>query len=208
MLLIAPESEGILARLTARLERAGTAILGCRSAGVAVSADKWKCHGLFTQAGLPTPETRPVRLEDAADAASEMGFPLVVKPIDGAGCEGVSLASGVDSLRSALAQPALQDAGLLLQRYVAGIHASVSLLIAGGESLAVSLNEQKVKIGIPFYYRGGIAGIAHERREEALDLARLAVALVPGLQGYVGVDLVMTDQGCHLIEINPRLTTS
>src|SRR5262249_42859079 len=43
-------------------------------------------------------------------------------------------------------------------------------------------------------------------------LAETAVAAVPGLQGYVGVDLVLGSAGDGsqdwVIEINPRLTTS
>jgi predicted ATP-grasp superfamily ATP-dependent carboligase len=31
---------------------------------------------------------------------------------------------------------------------------------------------------------------------------------LPGLQGYVGVDLVLTNQEAWLMEINPRLTTT
>ena len=31
---------------------------------------------------------------------------------------------------------------------------------------------------------------------------------MPGLQGYVGVDLVLGEETCWLIEINPRPTTS
>jgi hypothetical protein len=39
-------------------------------------------------------------------------------------------------------------------------------------------------------------------------LAQSALALLPGLQGYVGVDLVLSGSDAWLIEINPRLTTS
>ena len=48
----------------------------------------------------------------------------------------------------------------------------------------------------------------HPRRAEACELAQRAVALVPGLRGYVGVDLVLGEETCWLIEINPRVTTS
>ena len=34
------------------------------------------------------------------------------------------------------------------------------------------------------------------------------MSLIPGLTGYVGVDLVLTEDSALLIEINPRLTTS
>ena len=43
---------------------------------------------------------------------------------------------------------------------------------------------------------------------EACELGQRAVALVPGMQGYVGVDLVFGEETCWLIEINPRVTTS
>jgi predicted ATP-grasp superfamily ATP-dependent carboligase len=40
-------------------------------------------------------------------------------------------------------------------------------------------------------------------------LGRRAIEAVPGLKGYVGVDLVLADDGAdQVIEINPRLTTS
>jgi predicted ATP-grasp superfamily ATP-dependent carboligase len=31
---------------------------------------------------------------------------------------------------------------------------------------------------------------------------------VPGLSGYIGMDILIADEGCYRIEINPRLTTS
>ncbi len=208
-LIVAPETGGTLERLSALMLDAGVCLLGSRPEAVAVAADKWECHRRFEEAGLPSPETVRTTPAGAAGAAEELGFPLVVKPIRGAGCEGVGLVRQADMLERALDQPALRRAeSLLLQRYVAGAGASVSLLVAGGDSVALSLNEQWVEAGIPFVYRGGVASIRHDKRAQALDLAHRAVALVPGLQGYVGVDLVLTEEGCSLIEINPRPTTS
>ncbi len=208
-LIVAPETLGTLERLSTLMIDAGVCLLGSRPEGVAVAADKWECHRRFTLAGLPTPETVRTTPADAARAAERLGFPLVVKPICGAGCEGVGLVQGAGMLGQALDLPALRAVDyLLLQRYVEGTHASVSLLVAGGHSVLISLNEQWVRPGIPFVYRGGMASIAHGRRAEAIDLARRAVALVPGLQGYVGVDLILAEEGCTLLEINPRVTTS
>jgi predicted ATP-grasp superfamily ATP-dependent carboligase len=44
--------------------------------------------------------------------------------------------------------------------------------------------------------------------ERAIALASRAVAAVPGMRGYYGVDLVLGPAGDFVIEINPRLTTS
>jgi hypothetical protein len=150
-----------------------------------------------------------VARDDAAAAAASIGYPVVVKPIDGAGCDGVSLVRSARELSEALAQPAIARAvTVLVQSYVAGEAASVSLLVAGDQARALSLNEQQVRFGMPCAYVGGRAAVEHPRRREALALAVRAVELVPGLQGYVGVDLVLGDDRCWLIEINPRLTTS
>src|SRR5665647_250169 len=117
--------------------------------------------------------------------------------------------AGVGRRRLPARQPALRgSASVLVQRYVEGTAASVSLLVAGGRSTALSLNGQRVRAGIPFAYDGGVASVSHPRRAEACELAQRAVALVPGLRGYVGVDLVLDEEICWLIEINPRPTTS
>lgn len=207
-LIIAPESGGILARLSALVEAAGTRLLGSSSTGVAIAADKWQCFGRFIQQGLPTPETHRAHASEADAAAAALGFPLVVKPVDGVGCDAVSLVSDTLSLRRALQlmEPGHRD--VLLQRYVAGIHASVSLLLANRGVLPLSLNEQIISVGLPFHYLGGSVPLEHGLKTAALETATRATSLIPGLKGYVGVDVVIAEGQCQLIEINPRLTTS
>jgi len=41
-----------------------------------------------------------------------------------------------------------------------------------------------------------------------LEAAVRAVECFPGLSGYVGVDMVLTDEEVFIIEVNPRVTTS
>jgi predicted ATP-grasp superfamily ATP-dependent carboligase len=208
-LVIAPEAGGALERVSALLADAGVCLLGSPPSAVAVAADKWECHRRFTRAGLPTPKTVCVKPAAAAAAAARLGYPVVVKPIDGAGCDGVGLATNAALLSAALRQPTLRaSSSVLVQDYVEGQAASVSLLVADGRSVALSLNGQRVRAGVPFAYDGGVASLSHPRSAEACELARAAVALVPGLRGYVGVDLVLGEETCWLIEINPRPTTS
>jgi predicted ATP-grasp superfamily ATP-dependent carboligase len=208
-LVVAPEGGGALEQLSRALSDAGVCLLGSLPEAVAVAADKWECYRRFRQAGLPTPGTIRVSPHAAPAAAARLGYPVVVKPLDGAGCDGVGLATDDDELKRALAQPALRGAGsILVQKHVSGSAASVSLLVAEGRSTVLSLNEQRVRAGIPFAYDGGVASWPHPRRAEACELGQRAAALAPGLRGYVGVDLVLGEQTCWLIEINPRPTTS
>jgi predicted ATP-grasp superfamily ATP-dependent carboligase len=48
----------------------------------------------------------------------------------------------------------------------------------------------------------------HPLAAAAGEAAARACASIPGLRGYVGVDLVLTNAGPVLIEVNPRLTTA
>jgi predicted ATP-grasp superfamily ATP-dependent carboligase len=82
------------------------------------------------------------------------------------------------------------------------------LLTAGEECLPISLNRQLVEPGKPFRYAGSQVPFSHREENAALDLACQAVSSIPGLNGYVGVDLVIAEDKPYLIEINPRITTS
>jgi tyramine---L-glutamate ligase len=208
VLVIAPESDGVLARLSAMVEEKGRLLLGSSAEAAAIAGDKWECFCRFAADGLPTPRTVRVASAGAFAAAEEFGFPLVVKPVDGVGCEGVSIVSDSSSLRKALDLLKPWPEYILLQQYIDGTHASVSVLVSETGALPLSLNGQMMSVGAPFEYRGGIVPLDHVQGNSALEYARRAVSLGPGLRGYVGVDMLLTEEECYAIEINPRLTTS
>lgn len=208
VLVIAPESDGVLARLSALVEEHGRLLLGSGSKAVSVAGDKWECFRRFIENGLPTPHTRRAVCAELAAAAAEFGFPLVLKPVDGVGCEGVSIALDPVSLRMALDLLCPRPESVLLQPFLSGAHASVSLLATETGVRSLSLNGQEISVGVPFNYRGGTVPLDHVLRDAAFEYAEKAVTLVPGLRGYVGVDMLLTDKECYVIEINPRLTTS
>jgi tyramine---L-glutamate ligase len=205
-LVIAPETGGVLAGLTERVEAAGVLNLGSRSAAVRVAGDKLTTIVRLAGAGVRVPPTRPVAT--AADAAA-LGFPLVLKPRDGAGGVGLRLVRQPAGLEAAWAEASAEatGAGLLAQPYVNGRHASVSLVCTRIATHALSLNSQEFVDGQRFEYRGGVVPLEHRDRARALAAATLAAQAIPGLRGYVGVDLVLADEPV-VMEVNPRLTTA
>lgn len=210
VLITAPETDGILARLSATCEAQGAPLLGSSSLAVSLAADKAACYRVFQDTGLPIPHTLQTNVGLAEAAAGEIGYPLVVKPLDGVGCEGVSLVSNPEMLARALVllREASQHEEILLQNYLEGTHASVSLLATKEAVVPLSLNGQQVEPGLPFSYHGGRVPLDHPAKARAFELAQAAVRLIPGLCGYLGVDMVLTAREAYLIEINPRLTTS
>ena len=210
LILIAPETDGVLAALAARAEKAGIPLLGSSASAITIAGNKALCHKVFREAKLPTPDTRSATFDGAMRAARQMNCPLVIKPVDGVGCDGVcqvdklsDLAENLKTLRRATAHERI-----LLQSFVAGTPVSVSILACTDRCLPLSLNLQLIEAGSPFRYLGSQVPFCHPAGCRAMELACSAVSLIPGLKGYVGVDLVLTEDSIQLIEINPRLTTS
>jgi predicted ATP-grasp superfamily ATP-dependent carboligase len=210
VLVIAPETDGILAGLTERAEAAGIPVLGSNASAVVTAWNKATCGRLFDLAKLPTPRTRTASFISASHVAEQMGCPLVIKPIDGIGSEGVcrlDRLSDLPAILKLIRQVTFQEQ-ILLQSFASGIHASASLLISGDRCLPLSLNLQLVETCVSFNYRGSRVPFDHPAKDQALELACSALKLIPGLNGYVGVDLVLAEDLVQLLEINPRLTTS
>ncbi len=192
--LIAPETDRCLERLAAKAELLRVPV-----------------PRRLARVGVRHPETRVLPAgADCARAAREIGYPVVVKPRRGAGCGGVCLARNPRELRGALtvARQAAGRGPLVLQQYVAGRAASVSLLADGCRAMALTLNAQSVRASRPFAYCGGRTPFDHPLASQAIEAALGACDALPGLRGFVGVDMVLTPTDAFVIEVNPRLTTA
>lgn len=212
-LVIAPESGGTLYSLVKDVERKGKVHLGPGSIGVALTTDKMKTLRLAEDVGLKAPFTLEAEgVEDALRKVEEVGFPAVFKPIDGVGCEGVSVVWDERNAEVA-AELAVKTSGtgkVIVQEYVEGVDASVGVIVGEGEASPLTLNAQLISRGDRgvLRYEGGYVPLNHRRRKEALRTAEMLASSIPGLKGYVGVDLVLTSREAFVMEVNPRITTS
>jgi predicted ATP-grasp superfamily ATP-dependent carboligase len=213
--LVAPETNRCLERLAARIERHGTTLLGSGAAAIRRASDKAALPKRLARHGIPHPTTRVLgRGRDAGinarTAARELGYPVVVKPGHGAGCGGVWLARDARELQHAVDQAGdeTRRGRLVLQRYVRGVAASVSLVADGRCAVALAVNAQSIRASRPFSYRGGRTPLDHPLAARAVAAALRTCQALPGLRGYIGVDLVLTQTEAVVIEVNPRLTTA
>ncbi|HEU0133047.1 MAG TPA: cyanophycin synthetase [Mycobacteriales bacterium] len=108
--------------------------------GTDIASDKALTARLLAAAGLPVPGTTVVRnADDALSAAKRIGYPVVVKPLDGNHGRGVALGVGSeDELLAAfeVAQREARRGGVVVERFVVG--ADHRLLVVGGRLVAAA----------------------------------------------------------------------
>jgi len=197
----APETDGILERLARETLRQGRTLLGCRPAAVRVAASKRATAHALRAARVPVVPTFALR-----DGLPPLPGPWVVKPDDGAGCEDTLVTSG---WRVALARLQADPDRLVAQPWLDGTPMSLSLLCAEGRATLLSCNLQHARaVGGELSVEGITVNAVPDPEGRFGELAAGIAAALPGLWGYVGVDLILTPQGPVTLEINPRLTTS
>ncbi|AKG91418.1 putative ATP-utilizing enzyme {ATP-grasp superfamily} [Geoglobus ahangari] len=175
-LIVAPENDLTLLKLVREVERAGVENLGSSSRAVEITSDKWKTYRKL-KGKVSVPET----------SLKDLSCDYLVKPRVSCGGEGIRRGGEVPK-------------GFIAQELIEGKSVSVSLHL--GEDIEVlSVNEQILS---GFEYRGAV--VPGEWRDDVIEEAVNAASEIKGLNGYVGVDLVVADVP-YVIEVNARLTT-
>jgi predicted ATP-grasp superfamily ATP-dependent carboligase len=207
-LVIAPESNGVLLDRCRVVEEGGGRLLGPNSAAVRLTGDKWETARHLSKHGIPTPRCDIVR----PGVEQALPYPLVCKPRDGAGSQATFLVRDRMELARCVDEAANEGftGELVVEPFLGGRAVSVALLIGPNNRVALPAVEQCLSEDGRFRYLGGRLPLEPDLDHRARRLAGRALAFVPGLLGYVGVDLVLgaTEDGDVVIEINPRPTTS
>jgi hypothetical protein len=214
--VIAPEFDGLLEARSRMISEVGGRSVGSTSDAIALCGDKLALAEQLARCNIPTIGTRHcdfTELAELVENSPQDGF--IVKPRFGAGAVGlfrIRNRSELAEARQACAtdQPFGEP---LVQPFMRGLSLSAAGIVSpiGVELFPVA--RQQVVGEHRLEYAGGSLPAATGHDEAVADVARLALAAVPGLRGYVGVDLLLpaVDNGFGLpivIEINPRLTTS
>jgi predicted ATP-grasp superfamily ATP-dependent carboligase len=207
-LVIAPETEGLLYQRCRLVEECGGKLLGPSSEAIRLTSDKLVLAGFLRNRGIPTPPCV------VAEFDGQVTYPAVMKPRDGAGSQATVLVRKSADIERSLAMARAEGwtGELILQPFIPGQACSVSFLIGDAHVEALLPVSQILSDDGRFRYQGGCIPLAAPLAARATRLAACAVQALPGLHGYVGVDLVLgsAEDGSedYVIEINPRLTTS
>lgn len=203
LLIIAPESGNILSKLCEKYSNREFILLNSTSSSIALTTDKLSTYQFLQQfniAQIPSYEYTSI--------SSVIADELLVKPKDGVGCENIHLLSKSKNLNE---KPELDnnylDNNYIVQPYLSGQSASLSLICWNGECLLLSANVQNIEeVAGSLELKGCLVNALD--REEFVGFSKQLIKRIPGLRGYIGVDILITDNETLLVEINPRLTTS
>jgi predicted ATP-grasp superfamily ATP-dependent carboligase len=202
-LVIAPEFDDLLRSHSQTVLDVGGRLLGSLPGAIGCTADKLETAGIWRRRGVPHPRTESV--------GTDFSPPCVLKPRHGAGSQATSLVRDRREWEPVwhTARTEWPNSDFIVQQYVVGQPASVALLIGKSQTIPLLPAWQHLSGDGRFRYEGGSLPLPKPLAERAIQLALKAVAGIDGLQGYLGVDLVLGDAGDdYAIEINPRLTTS
>lgn len=203
--LIAPESDGVLAQLSQCVLDHGKRLLGAPPGVIALCADKYRTTTHLAHHGITVVPTQWL-------ATTEHVAPgqWIVKPNGGVGGEATYRidSDAYPTLRAHLLATAPAE-HYVVQPYYDGAAVSVAALLAQGRARFLSYNRMHVRFTPGKVCLDALtvnAPTPHRLRYQKL-LERIAQAL-PDLWGYVGIDLIATQRGEAVLEINPRLTLS
>ncbi|OZA77160.1 MAG: hypothetical protein B7X76_10630, partial [Azorhizobium sp. 39-67-5] len=202
---VAPETDGLLERLVALARTGAARVIASDAPALRIAGRKSLTAQHLAAAGIPHIPTY------ALEAMPEhLAAPLVTKPDDGAGATQTHVWRSLDALRAAHLPPA----GLIVQPYVAGVAASLTVLCRPDGVTLLTANLQEIaeqKIAEDegrLSLTGLTVGCLPDADGNFAALARAVVAAMPGLSGIIGMDLIVTEEGPVVVEVNPRITTS
>lgn len=165
-----------------------------------------------------TPSYHLQSYEDLSDAARHVGFPAVVKPINGFGglnTARVNSLSDADSFISWLfrTSPSV-GSGFILERFLEGRpsypwgdYVSVESIVVDGESTHIAVTGKFPSV-YPFREAGDIwpaPGISCEDAERIEKLTSDALAAIGVQTGLTHTEIKLTQDGPRIIEVNGRL---
>ncbi|MCW4005589.1 MAG: ATP-grasp domain-containing protein [Candidatus Bathyarchaeota archaeon] len=216
VLVVAPEDSKLLYSIVQTLENHGRCVLNCQPNAIEQATDKKCFSDHLKKLGLPYPNTQTFGKQKSSScikkAVEVLGFPLVFKPASGAGCSGISFVQNSSQIETAVEKIRREtQEDIIVQEFIEGVAASVSLLCTENHAVPLSLNSQDLTLASPdaqSSYNGGCVPLKHNLHKEVFEAAKRLAESFSGLRGYVGVDLLLTKHEVYLMELNPRLTTS
>ena len=206
ILLIAPETGGCLLECLKWLEPFHDKLVSPSEEFVRIASNKRASFEYLQSQGFSRVSRGMEFVDFSRGSMDNFDFPMVIKPSDGVGGEGVKLVNERGELERLEGE--LKGAEYWIEPFYEGLPVSVSVICHGDGFTFLPATEQvfdQKPFGEFVSSRFPIDKVLERR---ARRLAEKTIRLLPPTQGYIGLDMVLGAETDWLIEINPRLTMS
>lgn len=195
--------------LASKLNEMGVRILGtsCESTDIAEDRDKFiKFLGTLE---IKAPRgIAAVSMKEAKQAASKLGFPVVVRPSYVIGGRGMEVVHDEETLEKYMAEAieVSNHHGILIDKYIKGVEIEVDAVCDGEDILMPGIMEHIERTGI--HSGDSITVYPHitlnkDTVEKLINYTR-KIALGLNVIGLVNIQYVFDGKEVYVIEVNPR----
>ena len=196
--------------LAAQLEEAGVPIMGTSPSAIDLAEDRREFGEVLVRAGLPAPAFgTAINADEATEIASNIGYPVLVRPSYVLGGRGMEIVYDEDSLRSYIerATEISPDRPVLVDRFLDdAVEIDVDVLCDGTEVYLGGVMEHIEEAGI---HSGDSACALPPITLGQDDIDRVrksseALAFGIGVKGLMNVQYAIKDDVLYVLEANPR----
>lgn len=182
---------------------------------VAATRDKALMRRLLDAAGVPQPRSRVVwSVVEAMEAASAIGYPVVIKPVSLSASRGVMRADDPDALRSAVErldairlEAGIADEPVLVEEFLAGPEVAVEGLVGSDGLEILAVFDKPDPLDGPFFEETIYVTPSHHQSVVSGGVETIVARAVDALGlafGPVHAEVRLTADGPKMIEVAAR----
>ncbi|QDP40114.1 carbamoyl-phosphate synthase large subunit [Radiobacillus deserti] len=191
------------------LERRGVKILGTSLEAIDMAEDRDKFEKLLGELAIPQPKGKSVRqLDQALQAAEEIGYPVLVRPSYVIGGSQMEIIYSDEELHAYLkkSNKIKHSHPVLIDKYLTGIEVEVDAVSDGDVTIIPGIMEHIERAGV--HSGDSIAvyptqRISPEAKQKLVD-ATLSISKRLQVKGLINIQFVVKQDDVFVLEVNPR----
>jgi carbamoyl-phosphate synthase large subunit len=196
-------------KLTDALMKMGVPILGTSAEDVDAAEDRELFDQILEECYIPRPAGKTVfTIEEALEAANELGYPVLIRPSYVLGGQGMQIAINDDDVKEfmTIVNRTVQEHPVLVDKYLVGKEIEVDAVCDGEDIIIPGIMEHIERAGIhsgdsiSVYPAQSLSPKIKKVIEEYT--RRLARSL--HVRGLINIQFIVSNDEVYVIEVNPR----
>ncbi len=196
-------------KLAQALTDMGVPILGTSSDGVDAAEDRERFDAILQKCGIPRAQGKTVfTVQEALDAAHELGYPVLVRPSYVLGGQGMEIAYNDRNIEEfmRIINMTVQEHPILVDKYLMGRELEVDGVYDGEDILIPGIMEHIERAGVHSGDSIAVYPPLHleEKHKEIILQHTKNMARELGVVGLINAQYILYNDDIYVIEVNPR----